>query len=194
MEVLERANHPMGKINHEVVERNHTKARAIATYYVCFVTYSFIGWIWETIVTSIDVGSLQKRGFLDLPLLPIYGTAITIILFLFYNRGYSMLKILYGSMLITTVQEFITSWLLEKLFHQVWWDYSHMRFQVQGRVCLLATITFGVASLFIVQYIHPKIDKKIQRFIEYPRCKKLCKVSFFIILSNILFKVIHFIS
>lgn len=166
------------------MEQKKSTVTVLFTYYAYFVVYSFIGWVWETVITTIDTGVLQKRGFLDVPILPIYGFAITFIVFLFYKRGLSIPKIFLGSALITSIQEFVTSWVLEKAFHQTWWDYSHMRFQIQGRVCLIGTITFGVASVLIVELVHPIIQRTITKFFEDTRNRRLCIASLFIILCD----------
>lgn len=166
------------------MEQKKSTVTVLFTYYAYFVVYSFIGWVWETVITTIDTGVLQKRGFLDVPILPIYGFAITFIVFLFYKRGLSIPKIFLGSALITSIQEFVTSWVLEKAFHQTWWDYSHMRFQIQGRVCLIGTITFGVASVLIVELVHPIIQRTITKFFEDTRSRRLCIASLFIILCD----------
>lgn len=183
------SNRRYGTVKSEAMELDQRKSVVtwLYTNYAYFILYSFIGWIWETVITSVDTGSLQKRGFLDVPILPIYGFAIVFIVSLFYNKGYSIPKIFFGSALITSVQEFITSWALEKMFHQVWWDYSQMRFQIQGRVCLLGAITFGVASVLIVQLVHPRIERIVNRFFENEKSRKLCILSLLIILFDTAF-------
>lgn len=163
------------------MEQKKSTVAVLFTYYAYFVVYSFIGWVWETVITTIDTGVFQKRGFLDVPILPIYGVAITFIVFLFYKRGFSIPMIFLGSALITSIQEFVTSWILERVFDQVLWDYSQMRFQIQGRVCLIGTITFGVASVLIVELVHPIIEHSITKFYERTRSRKLCIASLFII-------------
>lgn len=173
--------------------KKQSRVNQLVMYYSYFVLYSFIGWIWETVVTSIDQGALQNRGFLDIPLLPIYGFGVTFIIIFFYDKGISLIRTFLGSAFITAAMEFITSWVLEALFHRVWWDYSDMIFQIQGRVCLLATVTFGIISVLIVEILHPKIQKMVLNFIRYEKCKSLCVFSFTIILIDTIYKVIQLI-
>ena len=68
-----------------------------------------------------------------------------------------------------------------------------MIFQIQGRVCLLATVTFGIISVLIVEILHPKIQKMVLNFIRYEKCKSLCVFSFTIILIDTIYKVIQLI-
>lgn len=183
-------SYELTKSSTDVKEQRKSFETKLFSSYVYFILYSFIGWVWETVITTIDTGVLQKRGFLDVPLLPIYGFAITFIVTLFYNKGYSIPKIFFGSAMITSIQEFITSWVMEKMFHQVWWDYSQMRFQIQGRVCLIGAITFGVASVLIVQLVHPKIDSLVRRFLDQEKSRKLCLISAGIIILDTIMKCV----
>lgn len=156
-----------------------------------FLIYSFIGWIWETVITSIDTGTLQKRGFLDLPILPIYGFAITIIVLLFYQREYSIPKIFIGSAAVTSICEFITSWTLERIFHQVWWDYSHMKFQIQGRICLIGALIFGFASVVIVRVVQPRIVQLVNHFLQWEKSRAVLNLSALLIVVDLISKSIR---
>lgn len=191
MQIIERLSNQDYVANEKelgVREQSKASVNRMFTVYAYFCIYSFIGWIWETTITSIDTGSLQKRGFLDVPILPIYGFAITFVILLFYNKGLSVPKLFVLSSLLTTMQEFLTSYVLEKMFHQVWWDYSQMRFQIQGRVCLIGAIIFGTACVIIVQYVHPRIEKLVNHFFLQEKSKVICTVSFAIIIIDTVLK------
>ena len=166
------------------VENNDSIVIRLKTAYIYFILYSFIGWIYETIFTSIDEGCLQKRGFLDLPILPIYGFAITIIVWVLANKGYGMIQLFFRSALVTSIMEFVVSWSMEMIFHRVWWDYSHMRFQIQGRVCLAGAILFGVASVIILKFVHPRIAVLSRKFVISEKSKYFCIASIVVILVD----------
>ncbi len=118
--------------------------------------YSLIGWCYETIVCSIQAGQLVKRGFLFGPYLPIYGFgALFIILFL--HKRMNRANLFLFSMLVSTALEYATSWVLEMLFDRKWWDYSNYTIQLNGRVCLLASLLFGALGVLLVKYIHPRL-------------------------------------
>ena len=54
--------------------------------------------------------------------------------------------------------EYFTSWVLEKLFHDRWWDYSRSPLNLNGRICFPAAIGFGLAGLFVLRVIYPFVD------------------------------------
>ena len=64
---------------------------------------------------------------------------------------------------MTTALEYLTSVLLEKLFHMKWWDYSKLPFNINGRVCLLNSCEFGVLSVFVIMVLHPAIVRLVDR-------------------------------
>ena len=64
------------------------------------------------------------------------------------------LTFLFGA-LLTSALEYFTSWVMEKLFHMRWWDYSHYKFQINGRVCLLNSTCFGLACVLLCHVVHP---------------------------------------
>lgn len=137
----------------------------ISKYFVYFVIYSFMGWIYESIFCTIKNGKWQNRGFLYGPVCPIYGVGATLITFIIDEMnvcGWSTpawWQIFLIAFLGSIVLEYVTSYLLEKLFHAYWWDYSDIPFNIHGRVCLPASIGFGVAGLVVVYGIAPFIRK-----------------------------------
>ena len=71
-------------------------------------------------------------------------------------KGHPLLLFL-GAMIFTSVLEYVTSWLMEKLFHSKWWDYSERPFNINGRVCLLNSLLFGIMGLAVMYVVHPFI-------------------------------------
>lgn len=127
-----------------------------------FLIYAVIGWLWETPFVSIKEKKWINRGFLRGPYIPIYGfSCISIVLVLNVlnlSQNNHPLIILVQMMiisLISLVWEFGTSWLLEKLFKQRWWDYSYKRFNLQGRVTLDFTILFGFGGFLLWRFVNP---------------------------------------
>ena len=57
--------------------------------------------------------------------------------------------------LLTCTLEYLTSFVMEKLFHTRWWDYSNRKFQIHGRVCLAGTVVFGCFSVLLLKIVHP---------------------------------------
>lgn len=156
---------PLKEEKVEELDGLNSRIQLLHAIFCYFMFYSFLGWLWETIITSIDVGSLQERGFLHLPICPIYGVAIVIIITLFYKKRDNWPLVFLGSGFVTSIVEYITSWGMEKIFHRVWWDYSQMRFQINGRISLVGTVTFGIASILVLNKIHPILKEKTYRYI-----------------------------
>ncbi|WP_053984789.1 putative ABC transporter permease [Niameybacter massiliensis] len=126
-----------------------------------FVLYSMLGWLSEVIYCSIPRKKFINRGFLNGPYCPVYGFgALLVIHFLWPFYPYPLLVFLLG-IIVTSLLEYITSFLLEKLFHAHWWDYSQHHFNIHGRVCLLNSTLFGLLCLILVYGIHPFLTKGI---------------------------------
>ena len=129
--------------------------------YVClFLIYSFLGWIFESAFCTIKSGKWENRGFLYGPIVPIYGTgavAISLIVRLSVGRGVvlSPALIYIISVIGSAILEYATSWILEKLFHALWWDYSKLPLNIHGRVSLFTSLGFGFGGLLIVYVIVP---------------------------------------
>lgn len=129
----------------------------ICRYIVWFIITSFFGWLYETFVMTLWEGKWDNRGFLYSPICPIYGTGVVAIFYLCEvtrEKGITIegWKVFLFAMVGSAILEFITSVVLEKLFHATWWDYSIAPFNIQGRVCLFASIGFGLAGLALYMY------------------------------------------
>ncbi|MBE5843341.1 MAG: hypothetical protein E7302_04050 [Butyrivibrio sp.] len=136
----------------------------ICKIFIEFMVYSFIGWIYECTYCTVKEGHWSNRGFLFGPICPIYGTGtvLTILIFeylpMFRNVPYDqipMWKIFLVCSIGSFFLEYGTSYLLEKRFHAVWWDYNDMPLNLNGRVCVPATLGFGVAGIFVTRFVLP---------------------------------------
>ena len=125
-------------------------------FYIFFI-YSFFGWIYESILVSIKKRTFVNRGFLNGPILPIYGTGGIMIYLIFWNNRDQLLFLFAGGCILATALEYVTSLVMEKLFHTRWWDYSTYRFNLQGRVCLSVSILWGLYSVLMLKLIQPGI-------------------------------------
>ncbi|MGN1317415.1 MAG: putative ABC transporter permease [Lachnospirales bacterium] len=118
--------------------------------------YSVAGWIYESIICSIEAKKFINRGFLNGPYCPIYGFGAVIDFWLLYRIENPILLFLFGAVINCTL-EYIISYGMEKIFHARWWDYSDKKFNINGRVCLLGGIVFGLFSVLLIKFIHPFI-------------------------------------
>lgn len=122
-----------------------------------FVIYAFFGWCLEVIYQAVEHGKFINRGFLNGPYCPIYGFGMIIVTSTLEPIKENILILFVGSVMLTTALELVTGFVLEKIFHQNWWDYSDERFNLKGYICLKFSLLWGIACLIAVRLIHPFI-------------------------------------
>lgn len=120
-------------------------------FFVC----SLAGWVMEVACKLVQLRRFINRGFLIGPYCPIYGCgAVAVTVLLSGYRG-DPVTVFSLSMLLCGTLEYVTSYLMEKLFHARWWDYSQKHFNLNGRVCAETLIPFGLFSLLLVEIVQP---------------------------------------
>lgn len=124
-------------------------------YFMLFIFYSVVGWIIEVIYTFIVDKKIVNRGFLIGPYCPIYGVGCLLIIILLKKYTDDFIVLFIMSMLICSVLEYLTSYIMEKLFNARWWNYSNRKFNINGRVCLETLIPFGIFGSFILLVVNP---------------------------------------
>ncbi|MDO5695192.1 MAG: putative ABC transporter permease [Eubacteriales bacterium] len=137
-----------------------------------FWAYSFLGWAFECIYVMIHEGRAINRGFVIGPFCTIYGVGALLILFIldFFSGSLPVLFIM--AVVITSALEYIVYIILDKIFHQQWWDYSDLRFHYKGILSLESSIAWGVLSVLLYKLIHPLVQLGI-RMIPHGIGKKL---------------------
>lgn len=124
--------------------------------FLIFILFSFIGWISEVIYVGVtSAHKFVNRGFLHGPLCPVYGFGGVVILMLPPSLYATWIPLFFASMILCTIVEYFVSWLMEKLFHTRWWDYSHYKIQLNGRICLLNSILFGFLGVAVIHFVYP---------------------------------------
>lgn len=129
----------------------------IVKYIAMFFVYSFLGWIMEVLITLKDDKKFVNRGFLIGPVIPIYGFGALLITILLERFSNNIILLFFMGMIVCSLLEYITSYVMEKLFKTRWWDYSKRMFNLNGRICLRNSIAFGVFSILIIYYSNPVI-------------------------------------
>ena len=124
--------------------------------FLIFILFSFIGWICEVIYVGVtSAHKFVNRGFLHGPICPVYGFGGVVILMLPPSLYATWIPLFLASMILCTTVEYFVSWLMEKLFHTRWWDYSHYKIQLNGRICLLNSILFGFLGVVVIHFVYP---------------------------------------
>ena len=126
-----------------------------------FIVYSFFGWIMESVLKTVLQKKPVNSGFLYGPFCPIYGFG-AIIMFIFL-QGFKERPILLFiiAFFVLSIWEYIVGWMLEKIFHTKYWDYTENKFNIKGRVCLMNSLFWGFLGVVFIRYIHPFIVEKI---------------------------------
>ena len=120
-----------------------------------FIIYSILGWFMEVIIVSTKKRKLTNRGFLIGPWCPIYGFGALFITVLLKKYYEDPLVLFIMSFLLGSILEYVTSYIMEKIFHARWWDYSDHKFNVNGRISLITSLGFGFLGLILVYVFNP---------------------------------------
>ena len=120
-----------------------------------FFLYAFLGWCAEVSFAALNTGRFVNRGFLNGPVCPIYGCGVVVVLLVLEPLRENSLLLFLGAMALTSLLEWLTGLVLEKLFHQRWWDYSDEPFNLSGYICLRFSVMWGLACLLVVEVVHP---------------------------------------
>ena len=136
-----------------------------------FFLFSFIGWLCEVIyVGFIFEHKFINRGFLFGPICPIYGFSGVVMLFFPEKLKHSVFLLFLSGTIICTIIEYISSFVLEKLFQTTWWDYSNKQIQIgsvtiklnlNGRICVQNSFLFGLMTVIGIKYVFPFTLKMI---------------------------------
>ena len=134
----------------------------LCNLFLLYIAYSTLGWCGEMLYCSIPKGHIcEKRGFLNGFLCPIYGHGALLVLYCLHGGFENPFLTFFFGAIVTSILEYFTSWIMEKLFHMRWWDYSHYKFQINGRVCLLNSTCFGLACVLLCHLVQPWLWARI---------------------------------
>lgn len=124
-------------------------------YFSLFIIYSFIGWFMEVCWTLFTDKKFVNRGFLIGPYCPIYGVGCLLLIVLLDRFKYNVFLLFFMSIIVCSILEYSTSFIMEKLFKARWWDYSTRKFNLNGRICAQTMIPFGILGVLVVYYLNP---------------------------------------
>ena len=134
----------------------------IVTYFLLFMIYSVAGWIMEVTCKSFEAKKFINRGFMIGPYCPIYGWGAIFITILLKRYISDWIVLFFMSMITCGILEYLTSYVMEKLFHARWWDYSRRKYNINGRICLETLVPFGLLGLTIMYITNPIILNALQ--------------------------------
>ena len=131
-------------------------------YLAFFAIYAFLGWCAEVVFNTISTGHFVNRGFLKGPVCPIYGFGMVIVVLCLTPLEENGALLFLGSMVLTSVLEGVTGYILKKVFHTSWWDYSDQPFNLGGYICLRFSILWGLGCVLVMDLIHPPIVRFVR--------------------------------
>lgn len=123
--------------------------------FALFMLYSFLGWIFETIVVYFYTKKIVNRGFFVGPICPIYGIGCVLIILLLKKYTNDPVALFVMALFICSILEYFTSYVMEKMFKARWWDYSDKSININGRICLENCLAFGFLGLILIYFINP---------------------------------------
>lgn len=154
-------------------------------YFLLFFIYSVLGWLIETTLVSLENKKFINRGFLIGPYCPIYGCGcLSMILYLTQYQD-NILTVFILGVVICSVLEYFTSYIMEKLFKTRWWDYSTKKFNLNGRICGENALLFGLGGLLIIYVIQP-FTKKGLNFIPDNIVIILSIIAFLVFIADLI--------
>ena len=124
-----------------------------------FYIYCFFGWIFESTYVSLKQHRFVNRGFLRLPMLPLYGTGAVMMLWVSLPFKSSLVMVYISGVIGATILEYATGWGMERLFKMKYWDYSNQRFNLNGYICLTSSVAWGFLTIFLTEVIHKPIER-----------------------------------
>ncbi len=128
-----------------------------------FIFWSFIGWGVEVCWMTLETGEYQNRGFLNMPVCPIYGFGMIMVTAFFRPVSNTIIPLFLATSLLCTSFELFVGVGMEKLFHARWWDYSHERFNYKGYICLKISILWGAGCVLVIRLVQPMVELAIDK-------------------------------
>jgi uncharacterized membrane protein len=129
-----------------------------------FIIYAFLGWCLEVAIAKVQTGNFVNRGFLNGPFCPIYSFGAIAVIVLLSPLKSNLPVLFIGSVILTTIIEFVTGYILEKTFNQKWWDYKDEPLNIKGYICLWTSLAWGVACVIVIYFLQPPINSLIHWF------------------------------
>ncbi len=170
----------------ETKKKEHIKICGISIWRILayFVVYSVAGFIIETIFGILTKGVLESRkSFLYGPFCSIYGLGAVLMILPLQKYKKNNYTLFFAGFFIGSIIEYMVSLIGELIFHIKWWDYSDQMFNINGRICVLFSLFWGLLAIYLMSDINPRIDK----FIDFVKSKIPANYMKTVIIVSIVF-------
>lgn len=149
----------MHGIGHSEIMKKKSLPRSFDFYVLLFFIAAFAGWLWEVLLFFFTEHAFINRGVYEGPYLPIYGVGGLLLCMLLWHMKKRPLPVFLLSLSVCTVLEYLTSLFLEQKWGIRWWDYSGHFLNLNGRICLLGAVVFGLGGTALVCLFLPFYEK-----------------------------------
>ena len=133
-------------------------------YLALFYVYGFLGWLLEVIFHLFKSHKFINRGFLKGPICPIYGVGMVALVWFLSPFIDNVVILFVLAVILTSLLEYMTGYLLEVIFQNKWWDYSQMPLNVKGYICLPFSLIWGVLGVILVKFVNPHVTSLVMMF------------------------------
>ncbi len=135
--------------------------KQLITIFWIFFIGSIVGYVFEIAFFFLKNGYFELRqGLVYGPFIPIYGVGAVLYYLVIDNlKIKNKLLIFFVTAVLGGITEYIFSFLQEKLFGSVSWDYSDLTFNLNGRTSLLHCTYWGLSGIFYIACIDPLVQK-----------------------------------
>lgn len=179
------------------IEKSKKHLTNFQKYLLYFFLFSFAGWAMETIYSYIVLGHFTSRGFFYGPICPIYGCGgIMLITFIKKLKNRPLLLAI-TSIAIFSTFEYLIGFALEALYNIKLWDYTNDFMNLNGRISLFYSISWGFIAIIFIYIILPLLNsltKKISKKIPYTLQSFFVKFSIIFFLIDIIYSFIEYSS
>lgn len=159
----------------------------ISVLFWTFVIFSILGMITEMIFCYITTGIIESRqGLVWGPFCPIYGVGAVVAILILENVKPNNINLFIYGAILGGVVEYSLSYMLEAIYGTRFWDYSYLKYNLNGRICFLYSIFWGILAIIVIKKINPMIKKIIKKIHEKSKYNILEKVLFtFLIIDTL---------
>ena len=132
-------------------------------YMYLFIIFSFLGFMIEVFYSYVFRNKFVIPGTTS-PFCPIDGIGVISMVILLKKIKKNKAKLFFGSFLIGSFIEYSASYISEKFYNNIIWDYSNYFFNIDGRICFLYSFMWGIIGTLLVGYLEPLLKKLYNKY------------------------------
>lgn len=154
----------------------------ISVLFWSFVVFSILGMIIEMLYCYATTGIIESRqGLVWGPFCPIYGVGAVIAILVLDKVKQNLIKLFLCGAFLGGIVEYILSYILEAMYGTRFWDYSYTTYHLNGRICFLYSVFWGILAIIVIRLVNPLFTKTIEKF-HGKSVKKIIEIALFVFL------------